>query len=369
MAWVSPLLELHRERGAGILEWERVAVPRLFTTAREEWSAVRATAGMLDLSYRGWIEVTGEDRVRFLHGMVSNDVKALAAGQGCAALLLDAQGHIQAELRVLAETNRLLIETGRSLVERVIKTLERYIIMDEVELADKSEVLTTVALEGRATREVVHSLTRIELDSLPLHSHTPFDVQGITGKIVRSSNCGLSGAEFVVESSRAAELWDVFAKLPGVKPVGIEALNILRMEAGVPWYGFEVTERTLPQEVGLETTAVSFSKGCYLGQEIVERIRSRGEVHRTLAGLLLSSLEKAPTFPTECAADASAGKGGVALTFEGKEVGRMTSAVYSFALERPIALAVLRCEASQPGTRLSFNGATAEVAALPFAKP
>ena len=362
MTRASALDELHQKRGTPTVEWDQVAVARSFSHPREEWLALRSAAGVLDLGFRGWVEVTGEDRVRFLHGMVSNDVKALSPGQGCAALLLDVQGHVLAELRIFAETDRLFLETRLSQVERVVKTLEHYIIMDQVELADKSATVSTIGLEGPATPEIVRSLLHLELDAMLAFGHASFRLEGIRGGLMRVSNCGFPGVEFVVERSRAAELWNILldAVKPG-RPVGFEALNVLRVEAGIPWYGCEVDDRTLPQEAGLETTAVSFTKGCYVGQEIVERIRSRGEVHRTLAGLILSSLD-------EPATATSAGRAGTVLFLKGKEAGRFTSAVHSFALERPIALAILRREASQPGTMLTFDGGSAEVTALPFVK-
>ncbi len=365
-----------QKRGIPMVEWEGVQVPRSFSDPRKEWSAVRSAAGLLDLGFRGWIEVTGEDRVRFLHGMISNDVKALSRGQGCAALLLDVQGHILADLRVFAETDRLFLETGLSLTERVLKMLDHHIIMDQVELADQSGAVAIMGLEGPTTPEIVRSLFHLELEALSPFGHSSFSVQGIPGRLLKVSNCGYTGAEFMVESSRAGELWNILlgALGPG-GPVGLEAMNVLRVEAGIPWYGFEMDDRTLPQEVGLETTAVSFTKGCYVGQEIVERIRSRGEVHRTLAGVILSSLDgsrngwdRIEPVPSTALRAGTAARRATPLFLEGKEVGRLTSAVHSFALERPIGLAILRREANQPGTQLTFEAGTAEVTILPFVK-
>ncbi len=371
MTRATALLELHQKRGTPTVEWDQVAVPRSFSHPRDEWLALRSVAGLLDLGFNGWIEVTGEDRVCFLQGMVSNDVKVLSPGQGCPALLLNVQGHVLADLRLLAETDRFFLQTRLSLVERVLKTLEHYIIMDQVELADKSGAVTTLALEGPATPEIARSLLHLELEAMPPFGHASFNLEGISGGLMRVSNCGFPGVEFVVKSSRAEELWNILLHVPGVRPVGFEALNILRVEAGVPWYGFEVDDRTLPQEAGLETTAISFTKGCYLGQEIVERIRSRGEVHRTLAGLILSLLDERRSVWSgmEATPATSANRPGTPLFLEGKEVGRMTTAVHSFALERPIALAILRREANQPGTKLTLEQGSAEVTALPFVKP
>ncbi len=369
MISATTLQEFHQQRGIPLVEWEQLQVPRLFSQPGEEWSTLRSSAGLLDLGFRGWIEVTGEDRLRFLHGMVSNDVKGLSSGQGCAALLLDVQGHILADIRVFAESDRFFLETRRSLVERLLKTLDHYIIMDQVELADDSATTAILGLEGPATDEMVRSLFRLELRALPPFGHASFNLEGISGRLLKVSNCGFPGAELVVESSRAAQLWNLLLENLGHgRPVGLEAMNILRVEAGIPWYGFEMDERTLPQEVGLETTAVSFTKGCYIGQEIVERVRSRGEVHRTLAGVMLDSMDEFRNFwpspePTTGA------KRGTPLYMGEKEAGRMTSVAHSFALGRPIALAILRREASQPGMKLTFDGACADVTTLPFVNP
>jgi folate-binding protein YgfZ len=350
-----PLEATYRGLGA---EWRGVEgclLPERFGAVVEEVRAVRQAAGVIDRSDCAYLEATGADAVRFLHGMVSNEVKELAAGQGRYALQLDAQGHILADLHLLVLADHLLLETAWALKVKLRATLERYIIADDLELSDLSDQLSALAVEGPAAAKLlgaagVASLPRNEFD------HVESSLGGAPVRVVRLSETGEEGYRLIFAVEYAQNVWEALAAQQaamGWKPVGHAALNLLRLEAGRPRYGVDMDERTLPQEAGLEARAISYTKGCYIGQETVERIHSRGHVNRKLVGLLLAG--DAPPAP------------GAKLSAEGKEVGWVTSAAHSPTLGRPIALGYVRREYLGPGTRVGLEGGLrGEIVALPF---
>jgi folate-binding protein YgfZ len=288
--------------------------------------------------------------------MLSNDVKSLEPGQGVYATLLDVKGRIVADLRLYSEPDQILVETDVDLLQKAMRALERYIIMDDVTL----ERLRWwgLAVQGPRSRALVGSLEG-ELPPLPEFGHLRGGYSGMPLHIVRASSTGEEGYELWMtqeaESETAKALWErvlAHASGLGALPCGTEALEMLRIEAGIPRYGDDLGEDTLPLEAGL-LNALSFTKGCYVGQEIVERARSRGHVNWKLVGVAVDSV--APPSPGEKA------------MLEGREVGEVTSACFSPSLHRSIALAYVRREASEPGVRLTLaSGSAAVVRELPF---
>lgn len=331
-------------------------VAESFGDVAAEYRALRQTVGILDRCYRAHILATGEEAVRFLHGMVSNDIKGLAAGQGCYATLLNAQGHMLADLYVFSLGDGLLLETSWDLKDKVQQTLERFIIADAVELHDRSDALTAIALEGPRAREMVSAL--LEDGELPGENlaHQVRTLEGSTIRVVKRSLSGGDCYELKFAPEAAALVGEKLGALGerfGARPVGLAALNAARVEAGIPWYGVDMVESTLVPEAGIETLAVSYTKGCYVGQEIIERIRSRGHVNRKLTGFFVDGPAKRDD----------------KILDEEKEVGHLTSVVHSPGLNRTIALGYLRVEAIQVGKKLKAAAATLEVAELPFWKP
>jgi len=329
-------------------------LPERFGELAEECRAVRQQAGVIDCTDRAWLTATGADAARFIHGMVSNQVQELGPGEGRYALLLDAQGHILADLYLLRLAVSLLLETRWSLREKLGSTLEKFIIADDVELADKSDQLTALAVEGPAACELLNAAGAANLPAGE-GSHVEVRLAEAPVRVVAAGETGEDGYHLLFPVEFAQNVWEALQAQRDIVawlPVGQAALNILRVEAGIPRYGVDIDERTLPPEAGLEARAISYSKGCYVGQETVERIRSRGHVNRKLVGLQL------PDGPLPAP--------GAALSAEGKEIGWITSAVDSPSLGG-IALGYVRREYLASGTRLAVAGAQqAEVAPLPF---
>ncbi len=346
------LNSVHTAAGAQFCAYHGWEIPENFGSVEAEYQALRRAAGIVDLSFRGKLVATGEDRARFLQGMVSNDVEQLQPGQGNYCFLLNAQGHILADLNVLVQPERLLLDCEPFLTEELRTTLERYIIMDEVELEDRSAHLGTLAVEGPATPQVVSAALGVdELPAEPLAHLSPDGNPDFL--LVRTALTG-EGFWIVAPVERLPELWQALveaARPLGGRPVGFAALEVARIEAGTPRYGADIEENNIPQETG-QFRALSFTKGCYLGQEIVERVRSRGKVNRKMVGLVAPA--GAPL------------RVGMKIAAGDRDIGRVTSAAHSFALGKPIALAYLRHEFSQPGAQVQVEGMTAEVSPLPF---
>ena len=354
----TPLAADHLARGAPLAAYHGAEVPARFGDSQVEHQAVRQSAGLFDFSFRSKLVLTGEARARFLHRIVSNDVKSLLPGQGTYATLLNAQGHILADLRIYAAEDVLWVDTDADLAEKAMAVLRRYIIGERVEIEPRQ--VFAVSVQGPRSREFIEKLLQTGLGSLTREmDHQTAEFAGQQMRVVRLSSTGEEGYEVWLQAESLGRLWRAALAAnaaSGLAPAGTEALETLRIEAGIPRYGPDFGEDTLPLEAGL-LQALSFTKGCYIGQEIVERARSRGHVNWKLVGLALQP-------------GASVPEPGRSLTADGKTVIEVTSACYSPTFGRPLALAYVRREVSAPGVRLTLaGGAEAEVTALPFSLP
>jgi folate-binding protein YgfZ len=321
-----------------------------FGDTRAEFQALISGHGLYDLSWRAKITVTGDDRVRWLNGMVTNNIRDLAPGQGAYAFLLNAQGRIQGDLYAFQRGDSLLIDTERVQRDKLLQLFDRYIIADDVEVTDISGKLTALGLTGPDSSTV---LERVDI-RVPDLAHLRFaDVgwQQKTVTILRSGEEMRESWQIWIAPEHARELRDALLKA-GAQPVGTAALNLLRISRGVPQFGIDIRDRDLPQETG-QARALNFTKGCYLGQEIVERIRSRGAVHRQFTAFVVEGALPEP------------GAKIVAQDQE-KEVGEITSSAILplFDEDRPVALGYLRREAT--GKELHAGASKLKPASLPL---
>ena len=320
-----------------------------FGDVRAEFQALLSGCGLYDLSWRTKIVVTGGDRVRWLNGMATNNVRDLAPGHGVYAFLLNAQGRIQADLYAFQRGDSLLVDTERGQREKVLQLFDHYIIADDVEIADISDKLTALGLTGPESRQV---LERAGI-AVPELAHLQFaDVAWPhkTITLLRSGEEARESWQIWVAPEHADELRDALLKA-GARPTGTTALNLFRISRGIPQFGEDIRERDLPQETG-QTRALNFTKGCYLGQEIVERIRSRGAVHRQFTAFAVEGTLPEP--------------GAKILAYE-KDVGEITSSAILPLPggDRPVALGYLRREAA--GKDLRAGTAKLKPASLPIA--
>jgi folate-binding protein YgfZ len=309
---------------------------------------------VLDAGFRALLRLIGSDRVTFLQGMVSNDVARLQSGAGTYAALLTQQGKVVSDLRVFVLPDELWLDVPAARAAAVRENLERYIIADDVEFAADASMAPLVVIEGPQADRVLLAVTGESATELPPFAHREMTFDGVCVRAVAVTHTGERGYLLFGEPAVAPNLWK-HCRAAGAEPVGMEALDVLRIEAGIPWYGRDFDDTTLISEVGLEA-AISYQKGCYLGQEVVERVAARGQVHRKLVGLLCDGGKVPPP-------DSK-------LLHDGKEVGWITSAVWSPARDAVIALGYARRESWDLGTEmhvaLAETSVGARVAAVPL---
>jgi len=295
------------------------------------YTALRETAGWLELPGRGKIRLTGEDRARLLHAMTTNHIQQLTPGTGCYAFFLTAQGRILSDVNVLCLPDAFLLDTEPETRQTVYAHLDKYIIADDVVLEDVTSELTTIALQGPQAGAVLAKIGAPEPNGE--YGHQEWN----HCRVVR-----MPGAYFFLFAPPAQR--DALVEQlesAGAVAADAEAFQVVRIEQGRPRYGEDISERFLAQEANLPR-ALHFQKGCYLGQEIVERVRSRGQVHRLLMPVEIDSAE--PPSP------------GTKLPW-----GEITSAAYSPALNKVVALAYVRTELATAGTELPLPGHSAMV--------
>jgi folate-binding protein YgfZ len=296
---------------------------------------LRESAAWLDLSARGKIRVTGEDRARLLHAMTTQDVQSLTPGQGCYAFFLNAQGRILGDVNIFCREDSILLDTEPESRQKLYDHIDRYIIADDVTLEDVTGEMATIAIEGPQAAAVLERL------GAPV-PEADYATRSWSGSIVaRVSSTGAGGYFVFMLPTKKGELIAALAAA-GIAEGTPDDARMVRIEHGKPRYGEEITERYLVQETA-QLTAVSFSKGCYLGQEIVERVRSRAQIHRVLRRLTIDSAEPPPA--------------GTKLKSGDADAAEIASAVYSPALGKVAALAYVRTQFAEPGTEMRLGDA------------
>jgi folate-binding protein YgfZ len=348
----TPLAAAHTRAGAKMGVWFGCALPDTFGDPAAEFRRASESVALIDKNYRAYLSFTGPDRVRYLNAVLTNDIKSLSAGQGNVSLLLNPQGHILAEIETYAFADKLFCMSYAMIRERLVEVLDKFIIMDDVTLTDETERFGTLALEGPKAAVVVREVSGVDIGALGELSSTDGAVGAIPCRIVKRSPGGVPGAEFVVEREKLPALWEILldaAQKHGGGPIGYSSLTGLRLAQGVPWFGYDFGEKQIPHEAGLQDSHISYTKGCYTGQEIVERVRSRGQVSRQRVRL---------TFSGEAVPDA-----GTPLMMEGKEVGFVTRAAKAWDSVPPriLGMGYVRKEGNAPGTTLQWATGTATV--------
>jgi folate-binding protein YgfZ len=356
VALETPLAALHRGVGATIGTWFGCELPSRWTDARVEQEFARKSVALVDKNYRAYLSFAGPDRVRYLNAILTNNIKELGVGHGNVSLLLSPQGRILAEIETYAAAESLFCISYAMIRERLIEWLDKYIIMDDVTLTDESARFGTLGIEGPAAKAVALEVSGVDVSTLAELERREIAVGAIPCWITRRSPGGIAGCEFLCERQKLAELWRVL--LDGVKkhgggPMGYAALSAQRLAQGVAWFGYDFGEKQIPHEAGLENSHISYTKGCYTGQEIVERVRSRGQVNRRRVDLIFEGVG----VPAE----------GEALTVDGKDAGFVTRAAVRSFLTHAIGMGYVRKDYNAIGSKLSWSGGTAVVSKFPEA--
>ena len=348
----------------------------------DEYRAFEDGAGLLDRDARGRLRLTGADRRTYLHGLLTNDIQSLSAGDGCYAALLTPQGRMISDMRVSELGNSVLIDLPLRAADAVRSRLADFIFSEDVDVHDVRDSLSHAGLYGPAasallapvlTRSVGDSegsdgkgatdVRRARLDAMPLNANGAWDFKGRQIAVIRSDDYGVVGFELFCATEVSGALKDALRRA-GAIDVSLETAAVRRVEAGRPEFGIDMDEHTIPLEAGIEDRAINLAKGCYVGQEVIIRVlhRGHGRVAKRLVGIVARAGE-----------DLQRGQRLLTTDDPSRDVGEITSAVVSPRLKRPIALAYVRRESAEPGTVLRLDAADPQalvtIVTLPFTPP
>ena len=350
----TPLYAIHKQLGATFaIKHQDWNIATEFTDAVSEHHAVRDNVGIADVSYRGRYRLIGEDRAKFLHRIISNDVENLTTGQGTYAMLLTHRGKIIADLNIFVLEDAISVDTAPETTETLFNELDKYIIADDVELSDVTTETGAIAVHGPKSTALVQSTLGInELAALPERHNYTREADGLfkqTIVCVRTDSTGELGWTLYTTAEALEQLWETLMTEGtrfDIQPIGWNALESLRIEAGIPRYGTELTDAVIPLEAELER-AIDFEKGCYIGQEIVARMKYRGHPNRLLRGIQIDTENTAhacPKFPL-----------GTRVFNGDRAVGWITSAAFAPTLEKFVALGYVRMAVTEAGSRVQIE--------------
>ncbi len=320
----------------------------------ESYRALREHAAIGAIAPRAVIAVGGPDRTSFLHGLLTNDVQALAAGSGCYAAWLTPQGRMIADLHVLAADDRILLDIPAGLAPDLLQRLDQSVFSEDVQLTDLSRALAAVWVHGpSAAPAVERTLGAAGLAAWVGYQHAQMPLGESLVRLVRIDQLGVPGYCLYVDAPREAALRGALESA-GVRTADPEAIEAARVEAGYPVFGIDMTDDTIPLEAGIEDRALSFTKGCYVGQEVIVRVlhRGHGRVARRLMGLRLEGMASR----------------GARIVADGREIGVLTSAARSPRLG-PIAMGYVHRDFTAPGSAVSVDAPGGPVAASVSDRP
>lgn len=370
---MNPLGKLHEQAEAEFQPYGDIEIVCTFGEPQAEYAAIRKGCALLDLPQRGILQVTGNDRIDFLNRFLTNELigkdskKPLTAGSGVYAFLLNNKGRIVADVNVLERGDRTLLETDARSVPNLREVLETHRFSEKVKFEGLVEKNHQIALHGPKAADILRQIAP-GLGDLPPLASTPAKIDAAEALIWRDDPCGAPGYYIIVPTEAAGKLWmKILAEFSSgeigkrpVRPAGWAMFNTTRIEAGRAMFGIDFDDSVLPAETGQLHRAVSFTKGCYLGQEIVARMHARGQVARQIVGIKMQ-------------ADALPLAGAPIMDEEQNQVGGITSSTISPVLSNAaIGLAMVKTAFAKPGTtlRIAAEGALRPgiVVELPFVK-
>jgi tRNA-modifying protein YgfZ len=339
---------------------------RIYQPTSEQYRAVREGTAIVDRSGRGRLLVTGDDRRTYLQGLLTNDISALTPGTGCYAAYLTAQGRMISDMRVFDLEDAILLDLEGFAAAAVRDRLTQFIFNEDVEVSDLSAAKTQIGVYGPNAAAAVARLfasaggaaasraaAAARLGAMAMLASELGDIGGTAVYVLRGDDIGVEGFDLIADAALASELKTQLVA-GGATAVDAAVAETTRIEAGRPRFGVDMTEDTIPLEAGIEDRAISRTKGCYVGQEIIIRVldRGHGRVARRLVGLKLSS----PTLPSR----------GEAIRSGDRDIGQVTSATHSPMLETSIALGYVHRDFAMPGTVVAVGGHPATVVETPF---
>jgi folate-binding protein YgfZ len=358
----STLQSLHEELGARFIDLGGTPAPMHYGDPLAEHLALTERAGIADLSARGRLCLTGTERIRFLHGQVTNDVQSLRPGEGCYAALVSAKGKLESDLYLHCLDGEVLLDFEPGLTRAVMERLQRFIVADDVQIIDVAPLYGLITVQGPGAAAILK--TAGVVDRLPeklFASMRSVDPRHGEIYVVNQPRLATVGFDLFLPAPAFPNVLQALLESSGARICGWQALETARIEAGLPRFGMDMDESNFPQEAGIEARAVNYHKGCYIGQEVLNRIHTRGHVNRRLCGLRLA--EDLPALPAK----------GDKLFAGTEEVGHLTSSTHSPSVPGNIALGYIRKGHDGFGNELKLvthSGASrARVVPLPFAAP
>jgi folate-binding protein YgfZ len=322
------------------------------------YRTVREHVAFLDRSDRGLIVVSGSDRATYLQGLLTNDIVGLKSGTGCYAAYLTPQGRMITDLFVYELGDVMLLALPRPQKDVVLAKLDQLVFSEDVQLGDVTETFLATAIVGPsapATLANILGLAADDLRTMPEHGNLRAAFEDRPMILTRTKDTGVMGFDVYVESAKA-DVFRIALVSNGIQNLDPETAEVVRIEAGIPKFNQDMDEDTIPLEAGIESRAISFSKGCYVGQEVIIRVlhRGHGRVARKLVGLVVEG-ETSPSIDAR-------------VMSNNREIGNVTSAAVSPTLKKPIALAYLHRDFLAEGTAVTIDGVEALVERLPFVK-
>ena len=324
------------------------------------YQAARRHAAFIDRSHRGRIVVSGRDRASYLQGLLTNDITVLKPGEGCYSAYLTPQGRMIADLFVYELGDVMLLDMPHEVKDTLLAKLDQFIFTEDVQLGDVTETFAETAIVGpeaaRILAGVLDAGSRDALTALPEHGNLRGHIGGRPAIVTRVTDTGEAGFGVYVEHPQAEALRSQL-EAAGAIALDAETADAIRIEAGVPKFHRDMDEETIPLEAGIESRAISLTKGCYVGQEVIIRVlhRGHGRIARKLVGVVLDGESVPPR--------------GAAVRTGDRDIGHVTSSVLSPGLNRPIALAYVKRDFVAPGTTVAVDGSRAVVTELPFVPP
>jgi folate-binding protein YgfZ len=335
----------HEELGARL---EPGKSPLSYSDPEEEYWTIKRTVGLADISNAGRLRITGKDRVSFLNGLLTNDVSQLKENSGQHSALLNSKARVLADLHLYSQTDSLLIDTGESPASHVKEILDRFVITEDVQIIDATSDLVQMTVQGPKSSEAIKQVLGVEAHDLKLFEQRSLG----PSSIIARDRTGQSGYDMILPVLEAEPVWQGFLLNGGeigLNPVGSRALEILRLEAGYPRYAADMDENTIVLEAGFKD-ALNFTKGCYLGQEVVARATHIGRVNKQLVGLQVETKDPVPPRSK--------------LMSDGREAGFITSAAFSPGLGKVASLGYANREFAKEGTKVKVQSGETNFTAM-----
>jgi len=323
-------------------------IPLAYSNAEQEYWTIRKAVGLADISHIGRLRITGKDRISFLNGLLTNDISQLRENAGQRSALLNSKARVLADLHLYAQTDSLLVDTGESSASHVKEILDRFVITEDVQIQDSSHDLVQVTIQGPRSSQAIKEVLGAEAQDLKQLEQKTLG----PSTIIARDRTGQSGYDMIMPALEAEPVWHGFLLNGGeigLNPVGSQALEILRLEAGYPKYATDVDENTIILEAGFKD-AINFNKGCYLGQEVVARATHIGRVNKQLVRLEVETKESVSPRSK--------------LVSDGREVGFITSAAFSPGLRRVVGLGYANREFAKEGTKVNVQSGQTSLSAV-----